>query len=72
MCDHAQQDLRTPAADGYYKRPTLLEELQKQHDHAAEHAAEQRERSIKAINFLKANPAFDEFITLIRTGCISI
>lgn len=51
-----------------YQRPSLVEELEKQ-----QYAAmEQSERTSRALNFLRANPAFDEFITLVRTGCIGI
>jgi hypothetical protein len=52
---------------GYY-RISALEEMEKQ----AAHNAEQLQLKSRGIDFLRDNPAFNEFITLIRTGSISI
>ena len=50
------------------RRPTLCEEAEKQsayhHEKAAKHD--------QAVVFLRENPAFDEFIRLIRAGAIGI
>jgi hypothetical protein len=51
-----------------YRRPTLAQELEK--------AQAQRQADLqsgaKALDFFSRNPAFDEFITLIREGSIRI
>lgn len=66
---HAPEDcmVQGTAPDSYY-RPSALEEMEKQ---AARNAEELQLKS-RGINFLRDNPAFNEFITLIRTGSISI
>lgn len=56
------------AEGGYYHRPTALEEMEK----SQKHNAEQLQLNNVGIEFLRANPAFNDFITLIRTGAISI
>ena len=51
-----------------YQRPSALEEMEKN----AAHQSEQLQLKSRGIDFLRDNPAFNEFITLIRTGSISI
>ncbi len=54
------------AGIGSYRRPTLQEEAEKQ----AIYHSEMANKSAKAAAFLSANPAFDEFIRLVRSGVI--
>jgi hypothetical protein len=65
--DTASPDVQV-ASGGFYHRPSALEEMEKQ----AAHNAEQFQLKSRGIEFLRDNPAFNEFITLIRTGAISI
>lgn len=51
-----------------YRRPSLLEELEKRQTQANEDES----KRYQAIHFFRANPAFDEFIQLIRSGSIHI
>ena len=51
---------------GYYRRPTLQEEAEKQ----AIHHSEMANKCAQAAAFLSANPAFDEFVRLVRAGVI--
>lgn len=53
-------------APGKYRPPTLSEEESRQISY---HTAE-AERHAQALAFLRKNPAFDEFIRLIRSGVI--
>lgn len=66
MCGQAMQ--QGIGGLGEYRRPSLREESEKHADlHRKE--ADKRER---AAAFFRDNPAFDEFIQLIRSGVISI
>jgi hypothetical protein len=51
---------------GSYRRPTLQEEAEKQ----AIHHSEMANKCAQAAAFLSANPAFDEFVRLVRAGVI--
>ena len=56
-----------PAITGIgYSRPTLQEEAEKQ----AIHHSEMANKCAQAAAFLSANPAFDEFVRLVRAGVI--
>jgi hypothetical protein len=50
------------------RKPTLREESEK----AIGYHRSQADRADKALAFFRANPAFDEFIRLIRSGIIKI
>ena len=54
------------AGIGSYRRPTLQEEAEKQ----AIHHSEMANKCAQAAAFLSANPAFDEFVRLVRAGVI--
>jgi hypothetical protein len=54
------------AGIGYYRRPTLQEEAEKQ----AIHHSKMANKCAQAAAFLSANPAFDEFVRLVRAGVI--
>jgi hypothetical protein len=62
--------LRNSGLSGGYspRRKSVMEELQDAHQSASDKA----NKSIRALAFLQQNPAFGEFIELIRTGCIGI
>ena len=49
-----------------YGRPTLQEEAEKQ----AIHHSSMANKCAQAAAFLSANPAFDEFVRLVRAGVI--
>lgn len=57
------------AQQGYSpRRPSLREEMEK----AQYRDGEQAQLRSEAIDFLRDNPAFDQFISLLRKGAISI
>ena len=49
-----------------YRRPTLREEAEKQ----LGFHREQADKHDRAVAFLRENPAFDEFVRLVREGAI--
>jgi hypothetical protein len=57
---------QTNAKIGYDKRPSLREESEKQ---VGYHRAE-ADKYDRAIAFFRENPAFDEFVQLVRSGVI--
>lgn len=59
---------QTNAKMAYDKRPSLREESEKQ---VGYHRAE-ADKLDHAIAFFRDNPAFDEFVQLVRSGVISI
>jgi hypothetical protein len=87
MCDYDNAKMASPgimglrsdipAEQGYavgcqetkaYRPPTLADEQEK----SASHHFEQASKAQQAAAFLRLNPAFDEFIRLIRKGVIQI
>jgi hypothetical protein len=54
------------AGNGSYRCPTLQEEAEKQSIHHSKMA----NKCTQAAVFLSANPAFDEFVRLVRAGVI--
>lgn len=84
-CNNAAQQLSEPKAVNYataapqrpyygdecvgqapYQPPTLREEAQK----SVGYHREQADKADRAIAFLRENPAFDEFVRLVRAGVI--
>lgn len=51
-----------------YRRPSLREEAEK----SVGYHREQADKHDRAVAFFRENPAFDEFIQLIRSGAIQI
>lgn len=49
-----------------YRPPTLREEAEKR----VGHHRDQAEKADQAVAFLRENPAFDEFVRLVRAGVI--
>jgi hypothetical protein len=80
MCnyDNAKQAVpmqtKTPSgaalsnAGGYSPRPSVREELEKRQFQSSDEAMKRE----AAIQFFRDNPAFDQFIQLIRSGSIHI
>ena len=76
MCDYdnAKQgyypQVQTGAvlAGGYSPRPSVREELEKCQAQASDEAVKRE----AALQFFRDNPAFDQFIQLIRSGSIQI